>query len=188
MGMCLTACGAEKSGESTALRAPDASAASMTEPAQLTTQPLSEAVTTIADVPVDDGCAPTPIVELRSDADVVIADVVYYGESSPSCSFNSDGSAMFDNAFRPERALVTNDGHFEIAVDQPGDVAVDVRLLQSDTGLATIDPGAQALSAGGGAYSLALPGSGCFAVTVKFNTDTQSGQFTALAASSPDAC
>lgn len=187
MGICLTACGAQTAGGSPELTVPEASAAVITEQAQLTTEPASEVATTIADVPVD-GCAPAPSVELRSDTDVVTADVVYYGESSSTCSLNSDGNAMFDNAFRPSRALVASDGHFEIAVDQPGDVTVDIRLLQSDIDLATIDPSGQTLSASGGAYSLALPGSGCFAVTVEFNTDTQSGQFTALAASSPDAC
>ena len=183
MGMCLTACGADRADDGSDVPVLETCATLTTEPAPLTSEPASEVAPTIAGVPVD-GCAPVPRVELRSDADVVSADVVYYGESSPTCGFNTDGNAMFDDAFRPERALVASDGRLEVAVDQSADVTVDVRLLQPDTALATIDPGGQALSASDGAYPLVLPGSGCFVVTIGFNTDTRSGQFTALATSS----
>lgn len=187
MGMCLTACGVESAGDSSELPVLETGATLTTEPASLTTEPAAEVATTIADVPVE-GCAPVPRVELRSDAAVVTADVVYYGESSQTCGFNTDGNAMFDDAFRPERAILASDGRLEIAVDQPGEVTVDIRLLRPDTGLAAIDPGGPALSASDGAYSLVLPDSGCFVVTIGFKTDTRSGQFVALAASTPDAC
>ena len=185
--MCLTACGAESAGDSSELPALETGATVTIDTAPPMTEPEADVAMTIADAPVA-GCAPFPHVELRSDADVVAADEVYYGESSPTCGFNGDGNAMFDDTYRPERALVASNGRFEIAVDQPGAVTVDVRVLQPDTGLARIDPGGQVLSPINGRYSLALPGAGCFVVTIGFNTETQSGQYTALAASSSDAC
>lgn len=187
LGICLTGCGADNAGDSSELPSPDTSVTDTTASASPTSEPMLAMETTIVDVSLD-GCAPTPRVELTSGADVVAADVVFYGESSPTCGFNADGDAMFDDSFRPERAILATDGRLEIAVDQPGSVTVDTRLLQPDTGLAAIDPGGQALSASDGAYSLELPGSGCFVVTIGFKTETRSGRFTALAASSSDAC
>jgi hypothetical protein len=128
-----------------------------------------------------DPCA-VPVVRLVSAVDEVAADLVYYGDSSLPCSMNADGEAVFDDAFRPARNLVAPGGSLAIAVDQPGDVSVDVRPLDGVGRLADLAPAGDVLTAAAdGTYPISLPGVGRYVITVGWWAGERGGQFVAVA-------
>lgn len=140
------------------------------------------------DAPTPEGCSAIPRLSLRSATDVVALDVVYYGESSPTCGWDVDGEAMFDDTFRPERAVLSTDSVLAIGVDQAGELQVGIHLLAPDTRVATLGTDDASTAGRDRTRWLALPGAGCFVVAVTWIDGGRSGQFVGLAASHPGAC
>jgi hypothetical protein len=155
----LTACASSESADD----AVDLAPARSTNPSSPVTSSAdssatSNPATTVIPLRPDD-CSPAPSVEVRGDTGAVVADLVYFGESSPTCGYNSDGVAMFDSSIRPDSVLVASDGRIDVVVSEPGDVRVDIRELHPNAGIGAIELGGEPLVSTDGTYPLALPGS-----------------------------
>ncbi|MGI9029832.1 MAG: hypothetical protein ACR2HP_07580 [Ilumatobacteraceae bacterium] len=139
--------------------------------------------------PTPDGCRRQPDVEMVAGTERIEMDVIFYGESSPTCGWDSDGDAMFNDDLRPAEALLTPDGGLAIAADLVGRLSVGIEPLVPDQRLANLAPGAEVpASADDGTYPVALPGPGCFVITVGWSSDGRSGQFVGLAETALGAC
>jgi hypothetical protein len=145
-------------------------------------------VTTFPD-PTPEGCHREPTVELVSSVDRVTMDLIYYNEMTETCGYAIDGEAMFDDAFRPASALFAPTRDLAIATDTDGSVSVDIRPLKPGMRVATSGPSRDVLAAvSDRTYPLALPGPGCFVVTIGWRGENRVGQFTGLAESQRGLC
>jgi hypothetical protein len=155
--------------------------------------PASSPPRTLQD-PDAEGCLGAPVVELVRDRDRVEMDLIYYQEISATCGYNADGDAMFDDAFHPATALDALDGELAIATGFQAAVSIDIRPFKPPVRLAAISTSPDILAAASdGTYPVALPGNGCFVVTVAWSVDItetsgREGKYTGLSETQPGAC
>lgn len=154
-----------------------------------TASPDAPAPSTTLPNQTPEGCHREPIVELVSNAGRMVMDLIYYAESAGTCGYNADGEAMFNDAFRPATAAVAPEGELAISIDPDGATSVDIQPLEPGLRLANIRPSSDILAvASNGTYPIALPGPGCFVVTVGWRLEERDGQYTGLAESEPGDC
>lgn len=147
-----------------------------TRPADLTT-------------PNPHGCQGAPTVELVSNARRLTTDLVFYGEQTPTCGYDRDGGAMFNDTFRPATALLVPDRELMIVTDRTGEVSVDIRALAPGMRLADIVPPPDVLTAAAdGTFPIALPARGCFVVTLGIRPEIGVGRFVGLVETERGAC
>jgi hypothetical protein len=152
-----------------------------------TSDPVVETETSSTESTSDtSSCEDIPALTLVGiGAERVEMDLVFF---EGFCGYNADGAAMFDNAYRPRRAVLAHDQVY-LAKAQGGAVTVDVRPLEQDLVLSGIAPSLPAGSADeDGTYAIAVDASGCAVVTIDWRSDSGRGRFTGLVEDEPNAC
>ena len=171
---------------------PPLSTASTSTPERMQTVPSEHSSPATTDVVKDSiparcGDIPFPTL-LGADGASLTMDLVFYGDQ---CGYDSDGDAMFDDAYRPSRALLADGDRIELTSVTEDAPIVDIRPLEAGLVLRSIEPALSSPPPNAipdDPYPIDLDGRSCVVITVDLRSDAVQSRFVALAENQPGAC